>query len=50
MAIEQTIVPKEDTSNFTAVKIIGLIADTHIPSKQVAFRREFSKHSKKQIS
>lgn len=33
MAIEQTIVPKEETSSFTAVRIIGLIADTHIPSR-----------------
>ncbi len=33
MTIEQTVVPKEDSSKFTVAKIIGLIADTHIPSK-----------------
>ena len=33
MTIEQTVIPKEQTSNYTAVKIIGLIADTHIPSR-----------------
>lgn len=43
MAIEQTIVPKEDTANFTPVKIIGLIADTHIPSRASRIPQEVFK-------
>lgn len=43
MAIEQTIVPKEEASNFTAVKIIGLISDTHIPSRASRIPQEVFK-------
>jgi uncharacterized protein len=42
MASAQTILPKV-TANFTAAKIIGLISDTHIPSKAACVPKEVFK-------
>lgn len=43
MAIEQAIITKEENESFKAVKTVGLIADTHIPSRAQRIPQEVFK-------